>query len=659
MMIMWLMLFGLALLVCIPVHALTGKRPARMKSVWMDDSADKNPFYKIQIDKPVYEKNKDGDVETHGSGRGLLVVDYDYTATEAFSESESPSESESVSESESPSISPSESIATAQSPVISGIGGPCNIAQEPDINGGCKIGLVCNSNYICVGPERTGGNCNTSNSNYLCVNGNWCHCDPALFGDACYCEAERQDGASCDYDYECRGKSGCNRGTCTKWFSVGKGDASDSFDYCKPGLLFDSVGQICVNPDQKSCITQLDCAPGWPGVTDNIFYKCNNNKCHYDGKDCWSYLANTNTYLDFNSYYDGGRERLPIETLEMYAWCVYQSYHAKGASPSPTELYRQATDYSGEYFTNIQTEWVDTGGNCANPATRCKMGSYCTNHTCVLFPGVGDDCGSIPGAENDRGKYYMCDVTDFYECNRFIVDDHTPNYVGPVGKCVKGTAKKGNSCSSNVTVYSGTAVYEYTFCDHDKGYYCNYDHNVGDYYTGRCAKPASVGAGMVASDDFFCKNGLAFGYYGPGWPLCVNLNDTGVDCTSWHDCIDFELAYVGFYYDDYHYVDEPYEYGWTYGEYYRRQVECNVGKCYFVNTNSCQKQLEKASEYTRIDQFYPNNCHYLECQLVNDTTPDYTFCSSQTGASTSLRVTLPSTVVTIALTIIGLLFGSF
>ena len=653
MMIMWLMLFGLALLMCIPVHASTGKRPARMKSVWMDDSADQNTFYKISIDKLIYERNKDGDVETGTSGRGLLVEDYDYTVTEALSASESDSPSFSPSDSTSPSVPMS------STPVISRIGGPCNDAQEPDINGGCQIGLVCNGNNICVGPATSGGNCNTTNSNYLCQNGDWCNCDYALYGDACYCEAESKDGAPCLYDFECRGKSGCNGGVCTKWFSVNVGDASESFDFCRPGLLFDSVHDTCVQPNQKACDTQLDCAPGGVGVTDNIFYQCKENKCHYKGSDCWSYLVETNTYLDFNNYYDDGYRRLPLGTWEQYAWCIYQSYRAEGASPSPSQLYHQATNYNGIYFTNLQTEWVDTGGNCASPSTRCRMGSYCSNHTCVLFPGLGDNCGPTPGAETDRSSYYMCDVTEYYQCDRTTVDDPTPAYVGPLGKCVKGTAKNGDMCSYNVTLYKGTLVYDYKLCDWGKDYYCNYERNVVNYYTGYCAKPASVGAGMIASDGYFCQNGLTFEYSGPGWPKCLNLNDTNVDCTSWRDCIDFDLTWLGFYYNDYHYVEDPYEYGWTYWEYYRRQVECNVGKCYFINTDSCQKQLEKASDYKRNNQYYPNNCHYLDCQLVNDTTPDYAFCSSQTGASTSLRVTLPSTVVTIALTIIGLLFGSF
>jgi hypothetical protein len=629
--------------------------PQHLKPIWGRASVDKNPFYTISIDRPSFEETEDGHVKTRGAARGLLEAGSEGSGSDLFLESVTISPSTSPSISPSSSESTSQSIAISPALIVSGIGGPCNVRAEPQINGGCQIGLVCNKNNICVGPAKTGENCNTTNSHYLCHNGNWCHCDPALFGNACYCEAEVQDGAPCVYDYQCRGRSGCNRGVCTKWFSVEKGDASESFDYCRPGLLYDPLHQSCVNPDKKSCNTQLDCAPGWPGVTDNILYECKENKCHYNGANCWSFLVETNTYLDYNNYYDEGRQRLSTSLLESYSWCVYQGYHAKGASPSPLQLFRQATNYNGEYFTYLQTTWVDTGGNCSSPTTRCKMGSYCANHTCVLFPGLNDACGLSPYATNDRGKYSMCDVTEYTQCNRVIADDYTVNYTGSIGKCVKGNAKNGSLCSYNYTVYDRVAVYDYELCDWDKNYYCNYNHNVGDYYTGYCTSPATVGAGMVASDDYFCKNGLAFGYFGPGWPKCMNLQDTGVNCTSWHDCINFDFAYIGFYYDDYHFVYEPYEYGWNYGEYYRRQVECRAEKCHFINTDTCQKKLEKAATYDERDQFFPTNCKYLTCQLVNDTTSEYKYC-----ATSASYMTHPSTlVIAIVMTIAGMLFGVF
>ncbi len=618
--------------------------PPHVKFSWDRGAtaADNNPYYRVSLDRPTYEKNDEGKIETRGVVRTLLSSS-DYSAASADVESESLS----------PSISfPILSSPTSPSLNISKIGEHCNLALQPHINGGCQIGLVCNANNICVGPAATGGNCNTTNSNYVCENGNWCHCNHALFGDACYCTAEAQDGAPCTYDYQCRGRSGCNRGVCTKLYSVEKGDASSSFYYCRPGLLYDSVSETCVNPDKKPCATQLDCAPGWAGVTDNILYECRNNKCHYEGPNCWSYLPETSAYLNYNNYYDETRERIPFSTWEMYAWCVYESYHAKGASPSSIELFRQSTNYNGIYFTNVQTKWVDTGGNCTDPSTRCKMGSYCANHVCVLFPGPGDDCGLFPGALNANGSYYMCDVTEFYQCDRYSVDAYTSAYAGSLGKCVTGTSKNGGLCSSNFTTYNGVAVYDLNVCNWDKGYYCNFDHNVGEYYTGHCAKPASIGSGLTASDDYFCANGLAFGYFGHLWPQCMSLQNTPVNCTSWLDCLDFDLSAVGQWYDDYHYVYEPYEYGWSYLEYYRRQVECRVGKCYFINPTSCQKQLDKAVDYTRADNDYPNNCPYLECQLVNDTTPKYKYCANSASSGT-----YPSTfIAAIALTIAGLLF---
>ena len=167
------------------------------------------------------------------------------------------------------------------------------------------------------------------------------------------------------------------------------------------------------------------------------------------------------------------------------------------------------------YFLQSQTEWVDTGGSCADyDVQRCKVGSYVQITLACSFQRRINLVDYSKVRQMTNGRDYVCDVNGFLTCSKYSIYD-TENYVGPIGTCVKGNAKNGSLCSwvryPAPENYGEDYVGETVFCDESNGFYCNVIEGEGtNNQSGYCAPFGSVTAGKRASWGLFCENGLYY-----------------------------------------------------------------------------------------------------------------------------------------------------
>jgi len=516
---------------------------------------------------------------------------------------------------------------TINEPKMVDLGGRCNDC----VNKFCKIGLICTpTTGLCVGPAKKGQNCSADASGYMCESGSWCSEDEI-------CVGEVGKGKPCTENYECQGGMGCNLGKCAKWYSITKNNPAQSYDFCEVGLGFDTKNQKCVVLEELACTNVKNCTVEGFGVTDAIFYTCNptTNLCQYKGPYCWYFLEAISMRSEYNNYYDNSQPRVSVDVWEDYAACMYQSKSAKGAGDVNDGERLAQVEW---YFMESQTQWVDTGGSCSNShVERCKIGSYCANYTCKLFPKENDPCGLQQGAHNDRWPYYVCDVEGYLWCSNYTFYD-TEQYVGPIGTCMKGNAKNGSKCSwqqylATAPEYGENYIGETVSCDETNGMYCNTIEGIGtNNQSGYCTRFGSVPAGKNASWGIFCENGLYYDFH-EGYQKCLSFEQADRSCDVWEDCTGFQRGYCGLYGVDYHYEDDVFRFGWEYYDYFEAQVACVDSKCAYIGPDNCNKEYEKSVLFTLMNDDVPERCNYAKCQLRDSVTKDYTLCVQTSSAS--------------------------
>lgn len=526
-------------------------------------------------------------------------------------------------------------------PTIVPLGGYC-FFEDSDF---CMIGLLCNPNNTCVGPAATGQSCTALASAHMCVNGNWCNCTSQT---ACTCVAEVGDSSPCEHDYQCKGGSGCNLGTCTKFFSVPRGQNASDYKYCELQLAYNVSLRQCVSLTEKSCTVSLDCTNGGIGVTDPIFYECNSGKCGYNGPDCWYFLYFEFANVKYNNYYDRSQPRVSVSLYEKYAECVYGKYIAHGAKPTPGQLLTQAE----EHFLNTQTHWANTGDSCAGDfieQPRCMIGSYCGNNTCRLYPRENQPCGLNPNNVDDTAPFAQCDVQEYLVCSQHATDE-TPYYVGPLGTCIKGTQNTHSTCRTETAMHGDMQVTLNTgICDKSDSYYCRVTDGVGtNNQSGNCEQLGTLPAGQNTTWGLFCKNALWFDSHAQ-YPQCLTFEQAHVTCTVWEDCTGYTRGYYGMYGNDYHIVDEPIMYGWEYYSLFETQVACVNNVCQYTGPDNCQSQYENAVQFTSQNSDSPPTCPYVKCQLKNYIAPGYVPCVAEYNDATLSRSTSPFLVFFVGL----------
>lgn len=568
---------------------------------------------------------------------------------------------------ESPTASPSESPTESRS--VDHVSSQLLVAFEGEYcsNDGsvvCAIGLLCNGANTCVGAAKTGESCSYNASMYMCRNGNWCDCrvDNAEEGDysnsVCTCVAEKGKGASCLFDYECKGQMACNvDNKCTRLYSLGVKKRAKSIDFCEPGLHLNVTGEdgsgTCQEISQVSCNVATDCTPGGRGVFDEIFYSCVENKCHYNGPYCWYYLPLVAQRGRYNNYYDGSEPHVSLETYENYGYCVYGEYEAAGSRFNKEEILVQMT-YN---FDSYQTVWVDRGFPCAFSAARCMIGSYCSVHgICELYPREGQKCGPAhyPGSVGD--PYTQCDIYGFLTCDVTADSVHGEDY-GPLGKCVKGSKKNGTACGyylRNDPVYPSVQEWVTTACDESDAYFCNYDEYGVDAASGYCSRFGTVGPGHVASWGIFCRPDLYYNWRTDS--TCKSYEEADISCGSWSDCINHVTGYFGTYYDDEHQVYTSHHYGWNYDNWFDAQVACVNNKCAYVGPTGCDSRYLRATDYKESNYEIPNQCPYVKCQLGDVTSPNFELCVSESSGFVSAPVLSSSMTIMIILLVAMALF---
>lgn len=488
----------------------------------------------------------------------------------------------------------------------------------------CKIGLLCSPDKVCVGPAKTGENCTASASGYMCVDGNWCNCT----GDYSVCSCVKEGGNVCSHDYECSGGHGCDGGKCVEWFSLSTGKTTSSSDYCHQSLGYHD-GK-CTEYKNIPCTVSRDCQGGtWYGIHDPIFYPCTAGYCEYTGSQyCYQLAAEVSGALTkYNNNYDKKYvPDLPVSTFEEYAFCMYWDHLAKGAHASKPEILVQVESL----YCYLESTWVDVGGACNEESLRCKVGSYCANNTCMLYKRENEPCGLDNGEDYDTGPYSTCDAFGLLACDK-VYYDGTPTYVGPVGKCKRGTKKIGAECGyyfQHDDKYD-VGVLTTKACDTTNGVWCdiyNY-YTEAVNYTGTCRHLGTAPSGTPAQWQAYCENTLVYNQFDNGDRVCRSWEDANISCSTWQDCSDFRSwDYFGVY--EVHYSFSPFYYGWNYDEIMASQAKCVDGKCMFNGPTDCNDKYREAVNYNLANLYDPDMCPYRKCQLKEMVTLDYTVCST-------------------------------